>query len=144
MSRIDAQLVERLHRQAGAPQWNVSLDAFAAALERSAGKRFSGSAPTSRDLESYAKGGVQFVGEDRINHALKNETLNLKIGNAFDVVCERHPIDFEKISSNVYELEYEITVRNDKAMPIAVEVNEPPGGTWRMLRSSHEWTQTAA
>ena len=41
-------------------------------------------------------------------------------------------------------MEYEITLRNHKATPITVEVNEPIGGTWRMLRSSHEWTKTAA
>jgi hypothetical protein len=101
-------------------------------------------AGTVRVYQEDSKGGVQFVGEDRINHTPKDETLNLKIGNAFDVVCERNQIDFEKISSNVYELEYEITVRNHKAVPISVEVNEPLGGTWRMLRSSHEWTKTAA
>jgi hypothetical protein len=99
---------------------------------------------TVRVYQEDSKGGVQFVGEDRIDHTPKDETLNLKIGNAFDVVCERNQIDFEKISSNVYEVEYEITVRNHKATPIAVEVNEPLGGTWRMLRSSHEWTKTAA
>ena len=27
---------------------------------------------------------------------------------------------------------------------MSVEVNEPIGGTWRMLRSSHEWTKTSA
>ena len=41
-------------------------------------------------------------------------------------------------------MEYEITLRNHKATPVTVEVNEPIGGTWRMLRSSHEWTKTAA
>ena len=75
---------------------------------------------------------MQFVGEDRIDHTPKDETLNLKIGNAFDVVCERKQIDFEKIASNVYEVEYEITLRNHKAAPVTVEVNEPIGGTWRM------------
>ena len=74
----------------------------------------------------------------------RTKTLNLKIGNAFDVVCERKQIDFEKIARNVYEVEYEITLRNHKAAPITVEVNEPIGGTWRMLRSSHQWTKTAA
>jgi hypothetical protein len=64
---------------------------------------------------------VQFAGEDRIGHTPKDETLNLKIGNAFDVVCERNQIDFRKIASGVYELEYEITVRNHKETPIAVE-----------------------
>jgi hypothetical protein len=97
-----------------------------------------------RVYQEDSKGGVQFVGEDRIMHTPKDETLNVKIGNAFDVVCERKQIDFQKVGGNVYEFEYEITLRNHKATPIAVEVNEPVGGTWRMIRSSHEWTKTAA
>ena len=97
-----------------------------------------------RVYQEDSKGGVQFVGEDRITHTPKDETLNIKIGNAFDVVCERNQIDFQKMGSNVYEFEYEITLRNHKATAINVEVNEPIGGTWRMLRSSHEWTKTAA
>jgi hypothetical protein len=97
-----------------------------------------------RVYQQDSKGGVQFVGEDRIMHTPKDETLNVKIGNAFDVVCERNQIDFQRIASNVYEFEYEITVRNHKATAVAVEVNEPIGGSWRMLRSSHEWTKTAA
>jgi hypothetical protein len=97
-----------------------------------------------RVYQADSSGGLQFVGEDRINHTPKDETLNLKIGNAFDVVCEREQTDFEKISSNVYEVEYEITLRNHKAVPVSVEVNEPVGGTWRMLQSSHRWTKTAA
>ena len=97
-----------------------------------------------RVYQSDSKGGVQFVGEDRINHTPKDETLNLKIGNAFDVVCERKQTDFEKIASNVYEVEYEVTLRNHKTTPITVEVNEPIGGTWRMLQASHKWTKTEA
>ncbi len=77
-------------------------------------------------------------------HTPKDETINLKIGNAFDVTCERNQVDFEKIASNVYEMEYEITLRNHKASPVSVELNEPIGGTWRMIRSTHEWTKTAA
>ena len=90
------------------------------------------------------QGGTQFVGEDRIDHTPKDETINLKIGNAFDVVTERKQTDFEKIAGSTYEVEYEITVRNHKTVPVSVEVNEPLGGTWRMLRSSHEWTRTDA
>lgn len=29
-------------------------------------------------------------------------------------------------------------------MPVTVEVNEPIGGTWRMLQSSYEATKTSA
>jgi hypothetical protein len=97
-----------------------------------------------RVYQSDSKGGVQFVGEDRIDHTPKDEMLNLKIGNAFDVVSERKQVDFERISSNVYEMEYEVVIRNHKATPISVEVNEPIGGTWRMIRTSHEYTKTDA
>jgi len=97
-----------------------------------------------RVYQADSKGGTQFVGEDRIDHTPKDETLNVKIGNAFDVVCERKQIDFEKIGTGTYEVEYEVTLRNHKAGPATVEVNEPIGGTWRMLRASHEWAKTAA
>jgi hypothetical protein len=97
-----------------------------------------------RVYQADSKGGTQFVGEDRIAHTPKDEELNLKIGNAFDVACERKQTDFQRIASGVYEIEYEITLRNHKATAIGVEVNEPIGGTWRMLRSSHQWTKTDA
>jgi hypothetical protein len=101
-------------------------------------------AGTVRVYQTDTKGGVQFVGEDRIGHTPKDETLNLKIGHAFDVTCERKQTDFERIASNVFEFEYEITLRNHKSTPVSVEVNEPIGGTWRMLRSSFESTKTSA
>ena len=102
-------------------------------------------AGTVRVYQSDSSGGVQFVGEDRIAHTPKDEVLNLKIGNAFDVVCERSQVDFEKIGPSVYEIEYAITLRNRKTTPITVEVNEPVGAaTWRMLSSTHKWTKTAA
>jgi hypothetical protein len=97
-----------------------------------------------RVYQQDSKGGLQFVGEDRISHTPKDETLNVKIGNAFDVVCERNQIDFRRVANNVYEFEYEITLRNHKSQAVNVEVNEPVGGTWQMLRSSHQWTKTAA
>ena len=97
-----------------------------------------------RVYQQDSKGGTQFVGEDRIVHTPKDETLNVKIGNAFDVVCERNQVDFQRIASNVYEFEYAVTLRNHKATAVEVEVNEPLGGSWRMIRSSHEWTKSAA
>ena len=112
--------------------------------EASAGLGMPLPAGTVRVYQNDSKGGTQFVGEDRIDHTPKDETLNLKIGNAFDVVAERKQVDFEKIASNVYEVEYEVVVRNHKTTPITVEVNEPIGGTWRIVRTSHEYTKTDA
>ena len=97
-----------------------------------------------RVYQSDAKGGVHFIGEDRIGHTPKDETLTLQIGSAFDVVCERKQTDFTRLGEYVWEAEFEITLRNHKTAPIAVEVNEPVGGDWTMLSSSHTWTKTAA
>ena len=48
------------------------------------------------------------------------------------------------ISNQLYEMEYEITLRNHKTTPITVEVNEPIGGDWEILNSTFKWTKTAA
>jgi hypothetical protein len=97
-----------------------------------------------RVYQGDTQGGVQFAGEDRIAHTPKDETLDLRIGNAFDIVAERKQTDFSRIATNVYEMEYELRLRNHKATPATVEINEPIGGDWRMLRSTHEATKTAA
>ena len=128
----------------GAPLKDVVQVYYQFKNEAKAGLGMPMPAGTVRVYQSDSNGGIQLAGEDRIDHTPKDETLKLKIGNAFDVVCERNQIDFEKIAGDTYEIEYDITLRNHKAVPITVEVNEPIGGTWRMVRSSHEWTKTAA
>ena len=112
--------------------------------EQSAGLGMPMPAGVVRVYQADSKGGTQFVGEDRIGHTPKDEMINLKIGNAFDVVSERKQIDFEKIASNVYEVEYELVIRNHKSTAVTVEANEPIGGTWRIIRSTHEYTKTDA
>jgi hypothetical protein len=128
----------------GAPLKDVVQVFYQFKNEASAGLGMPMPAGTVRVYQSDASGGTQFVGEDRIDHTPKDETLNLKIGNAFDVVAERKQTDFQKIAGSTYEVEFEVTLRNHKAVPITVEVNEPIGGTWRMLRASHDWTKTDA
>jgi hypothetical protein len=97
-----------------------------------------------RVYQKDSKGGVLFVGEDRINHTPKDEDISIHIGNAFDVVAERKQTDFKKIATNVYEMEFEITLRNHKDTAINVLCNEPIGGTWEILSSTYKPTKTAA
>jgi hypothetical protein len=131
-------------QQPGAPIKDTVQVFYQFKNEEKAGLGIPMPAGIVRVYQSDSKGGTQFVGEDRISHTPSDETLKLKIGNAFDVVAERKQVDFEKIASNIYEMEYEVVLRNHKTTAISVEINEPIGGTWRMLRNSHEWTKTDA
>jgi hypothetical protein len=93
-------------------------------------------AGTVRVYLSDSKGGIQFIGEDNIQHTPKDETLKIYVGDAFDVVCERKQTDYKKLASNLYEMEYEITLRNHKDVPVMVEVREPLGGDWEIVNSN--------
>jgi hypothetical protein len=93
-------------------------------------------AGTVRVYLSDSKGGIQFVGEDNIQHTPKDETLKIYIGDAFDVVCERKQTDYKKLASNLYEMEFEITLRNHKDVLVTVEVREPLGGDWEIVNSN--------
>ena len=97
-----------------------------------------------RVYQKDSKGNILFVGEDRIDHTPKDESLSIHIGNAFDVVSERKQTDYKRIDTHTWEMEYQITLRNHKDTPITVEVNEPIGGDWEMLESSQKYTKTAA
>jgi hypothetical protein len=97
-----------------------------------------------RVYQKDSKGGVLFAGEDHIDHTPKDETVTIHIGNAFDIVAERKQTDYKKIASNVWEMEFEITLRNHKDVPVTVEVNEPIGGDWEMVSSTHKFTKTSA
>jgi hypothetical protein len=97
-----------------------------------------------RVYQKDSKGGILFAGEDRIDHTPKDENVNIHIGNAFDVVAEHKQTDYKRIDTHVWEMEFEVTLRNHKDSPIIVQVNEPIGGDWEMLSSSYKFTKTAA
>jgi len=106
--------------------------------EQNAGLGMPLPAGTVRVYQADSKGGVQFVGEDRINHTPKDEQVRIYVGNAFDVVCERKQTDYKKIASDVYEMEYQIALRNHKDTGVTVEVREPVGGDWEVLSSNYK------
>jgi hypothetical protein len=101
-------------------------------------------AGTVRVYQSDSRGGTQFAGEDRINHTPKDEMVRIYTGNAFDVVCERKQMDYKKLASNLYEMEYQIALRNHKDGPVTVEVREPVGGDWEVVNSNFKWEKLDA
>ena len=90
-----------------------------------------------RVYKADASGSQQLIGEDWIDHTPRDEKIKIKMGDAFDVVGERVQRDWKKIGGGVYEVEWEITLRNHKPEPITVDVVEPMPGDWEMIRATH-------
>jgi hypothetical protein len=94
-------------------------------------------------------GNAQFVGEDRIDHTPKNETVRLKLGEAFDVTADKKQTDFKRReptnrASYVFESAYEIVLRNAKKEAASVVVREPVPGDWTMLEETQRHAKVAA
>ncbi len=92
---------------------------------------------------------VQFAGEDRIDHTPKNETVRLKLGEAFDVTAERKQTAFQKLAGTsrtdyVFESAYEIVLKNAKPEAITVTVREPMPGDWAMISESQPHTKATS
>ena len=90
-----------------------------------------------RVYKADASGSQQLIGEDWIDHTPKDERVRIKMGEAFDVIGERVQKDWKKIGGNLYEMEWEITLRNHKKEAVTVEVIEPMPGDWEVLRATH-------
>ena len=96
-----------------------------------------------------SQGNAQFVGEDRIDHTPKNETVRLKLGDAFDVTADRKQTDFKKLAGTsrynaVFESAYEIVLKNAKPEAVIVKVREPMPGDWDMVSESQPHTKAAS
>lgn len=102
-----------------------------------------------RVYKKDGKGNAQFIGEDRIDHTPKNETVRLRLGNAFDVTADRKQTDFKKLAgfsryNYVFESAYEITISNAKSEAVTVKVAEPMPGDWQVQSESHPHLKAAA
>jgi len=95
-----------------------------------------------RVYKKDSQGNAQFVGEDNIDHTPKNETVRLKLGEAFDVTADKKQTDFKRIArpdkdSRVFESAYEVVLKNAKSEPVTVTVQEPIPADWKMLEENY-------
>jgi hypothetical protein len=87
-------------------------------------------------------GTLEFIGEDRIEHTPKNETVQLKLGSAFDVVGERRQVDF-KVDSNrntmTEEIEVKIRNRKDEAVRVVVKEDLYRWTNWKITQANQPY-----
>jgi hypothetical protein len=102
-----------------------------------------------RVYKKDSAGRAQFVGEDDIDHTPKNETVRLKLGDAFDITADKKQTDFQKLSGSSrynyqFESAYEIVLKNAKSEPVTVKVREPMPGDWQIVSSSQPHRKASA
>lgn len=94
-----------------------------------------------RVYKKDAAGRAQFIGEDRIDHTAKGETVKLKLGEAFDITADKKQTDFQKLAGfggrgGMVETAYQMEIRNAKREQVVVTVVENVPGDWQMLQES--------
>jgi len=94
-----------------------------------------------------ADGSLEFIGEDVIDHTPQGEPVQIRLGNAFDVVGERKQIDFRVDQARQWmEETIAIEVRNRKREAVRVTVSERllRWVNWELLEADAEWTREDA
>jgi len=92
-----------------------------------------------RVYKADTRGNLQFLGEDRIDHTPRNETVRLYVGDAFDVVGTRREIANRRINDRTREITVEVEVRNRKETAATVDVVERVfWGDWTITDATHD------
>ena len=84
---------------------------------------------------------LEFIGEDVIGHTPRNETLRVKLGNAFDVVGERRQVAWQvdsKARRAEESLVIELRNRKEEAVEVLVRDYLYRWSGWEITESSHE------
>ena len=97
-----------------------------------------------RVYKADSGGSQQFIGEDWIDHTPRDERVKIKLGDAFDVIGERTQKEWRKLAPGLWEVEWEIVLRNHKTQEQAVTVIEPVPGDWQVVHATHAFEKPEA
>jgi hypothetical protein len=100
-----------------------------------------------RVYKAASDGTLEFVGEDVIDHTPKNETIRLKLGDAFDVTGERVQTSFKSNARGKEIIEqFRITLKNAKPEAQTVEVREYlyRWSNWTVTEKNHDFRKLDA
>lgn len=97
-----------------------------------------------RMYKADSRGGVQFIGEEEIDHTPKDETLRLYIGDSFDVVGEHKRTGFRRLSKREVEETFEITLRNHRDTAAQISVIEHLWSDWKIIANSTDYNKKDA
>ncbi|OGS19631.1 MAG: hypothetical protein A3J83_04875 [Elusimicrobia bacterium RIFOXYA2_FULL_40_6] len=85
-------------------------------------------------------GGLEFIGEDQIDHTPRDEKVRVYLGDAFDIVGEKTQADF-KCGNDWCEESFKIVLRNHKEETVEVVIAEHlyRWSNWKIIDKSGEF-----
>ena len=88
-------------------------------------------------------GAAELVGESRIEHTPVDETIELNVGEAFDIVGEWKQTKHRIINSRTNDYSYEAVVRNHKTEEVTVTLAHQPyhWGEWKVTKTNGDHTR---
>jgi|TARA_Y100000310_G_scaffold343394_1_gene450820 hypothetical protein len=87
---------------------------------------------------------LQLIGEERIDHTPRDESITLQIGNAFDIVSERTQTSFQRRGDRSSLVSYRIQLRNHKDEDVTVKVIDTFPGEVTIISQSREFREADA
>lgn len=98
----------------------------------------------ARIFKADDDGSMVLLGEDNIGHTPRDEEVKLTIGYAFDISAEEKVLNYNRISPQIDEREYEIDLRNHKKENVTIKIEKQLYGDWEVTQSSHEFNKKDA
>lgn len=90
-----------------------------------------------------ADNSLEFIGEDKIDHTPKDESIKLTIGNAFDITFDFNEVDRRKMNGFEH-YRYECIIKNHKEETAEVRFEHYAWGIWEMVTASHDYNKKAS
>ncbi len=98
----------------------------------------------ARIFKADSDGSMILLGEDRIDHTPKDESVKLTVGYAFDISAEQKIINYERLSDRVEERTFSIELRNHKDEDVTIIVEKLLYGDWEIKNKSHDFDKKDA
>lgn len=93
-------------------------------------------AGTIRVFQRAKDGGATFLGEDRLAATPAGGSARIALGRAFDLTARRVQTDFNRVSADITEAQWQVKLANAGDNPAKVTVRESFGGDWLVLDES--------
>ncbi|MFZ1682559.1 MAG: DUF4139 domain-containing protein [Candidatus Zixiibacteriota bacterium] len=89
-------------------------------------------------------GSLILIGEDALDHTPKDEDVEVKIGNAFDISAEERLANQTRVSNQVEDRDYEVEFRNHKDVPVTINVEKKLWGFWDVTKAGFQYKKKDA